>query len=423
MLGLGLLGGLSVGAAPESAWSQAIPPIPPEVDAVTESNAEETLSDTQRASVAIISRTIRTRVDDALRPGSAFSAGFFFDSPGTDEDDEDPDNEESRLLGADPALAYGQQGAASGKLGEGQWFEGSLSLWVSPSVTFVENDFSSTAFDGTIVTPLAGVDYTLTDGPVVGLALGYERVRLDTSFIDGSVDSDAFVVTPYVGWAPIPELLLTAGFSYNAVNFDSLQRLSPGPTVTGDFDGSRLSGFASATGYAPNEWHGIEPLTLSATLGTRLSRERQDAHTNSLGFEVEERTAYLGQLNFSIRGAYAVGWGGETRGEVFIEPGFNYDYRQSEVDVLSGARAGSRPDRGHHCHRVHLQGRAGDHGGGGVSARVRPPECGQRHADGERAHRVLRRRRHARVVASSDLPRGLRQDIFPAPRRGGRCVR
>ncbi|MEM6678754.1 MAG: autotransporter outer membrane beta-barrel domain-containing protein [Pseudomonadota bacterium] len=305
------------------ATAQVFPALPPETGQLNSSGVEETANDVLRSSTVIILRNIETRAFDALSRGRRFGPG----GPGSTPDLDDEGEQQS--------LRRARPGYSAGKDGDGSWYIGRLGIWANPAVSFIENDFESTAFDGFIITPLIGADYLIDDGIVVGLSLGYEGTRLDTDFNNGELDSDGFVITPYAGWAPHPNVQLTAGFSYTALEFDSAQALL-GTTATGDFSGNRLAGFVRATGFAPNEWHGIEPLTLSAGIGTRLARQRQEEHVNSLGLPVAEEKSYLGQLNLALRADYAIGLTPSANGTAYLEGGFNYDYRQSETEVAIG---------------------------------------------------------------------------------------
>jgi len=67
-------------------------------------------------------------------------------------------------------------------------------VWGSYSYTDFDNDLSSTAFDGNSHSFLGGVDVSLWDNTVLGVAFGYDNGDIDTTFNGGNQDIDSYTV-------------------------------------------------------------------------------------------------------------------------------------------------------------------------------------------------------------------------------------
>ncbi len=113
--------------------------------------------------------------------------------------------------GAATGLAAGEAAVASDTRRWGVWVNGALS-WQS-------NNSDRARFHGTTYTTLAGVDYTITDRIVAGLAIGNDQSWLNTSFNDGSMTTSGFVAAPYVAFSLLDNLILdvtgAVGLAYN----------------------------------------------------------------------------------------------------------------------------------------------------------------------------------------------------------------
>jgi hypothetical protein len=92
-------------------------------------------------------------------------------------------------------------------------------VWVNGALSWQSNNSDRSRFHGTTYTTLAGVDYTITDRIVAGLAIGNDQSWLNTSFNDGSMTTSGFVAAPYVAFALLDNLILdvtgAVGLAYN----------------------------------------------------------------------------------------------------------------------------------------------------------------------------------------------------------------
>lgn len=224
-------------------------------------------------------RLTATRID--LRVNDALSrAGL----AGGDRDEEE-ENDEVAALSRRAA-----QGSGSGR----------IAAWGSAGFRRLKDEGRGRAFNGTLTNPLVGVDYALPSGWVFGLSAGLERSDLETEFNNGRLESLGALISPYVGRAIGQNIVVDAGLGYVRLDYD---RTRAGGTVRGSFDADRLFAFANVTGYAPQEWHGVERLSLRARLGFRYSNEDQSSFAEG-GARVPGGTIELGQASFGGEARY-----------------------------------------------------------------------------------------------------------------------
>ncbi|MEM9144648.1 MAG: autotransporter outer membrane beta-barrel domain-containing protein [Pseudomonadota bacterium] len=245
--------------------------------AAPDAGIEATTSETSRSVTTRISTTISDRISQALRV------------------------ERSRDGEEDEARGFGRRGLArdgeDGFLGDA-----ALSGWTTASLTFLENDGAGTEFDGEVMNPLVGIDATLEQSIVVGIALGYEGADLDTTFNGGTLDSDGFIITPYAGTRVGDFVVVDGGFGYARVSYDRA-RFDGAGTVTGDFDGDRFFVFANVAGYVPPEILDVEGLQVIGRLGFRYSHEDQSSFVEN-GQRIEGDSIELGQVSFGAEAKY-----------------------------------------------------------------------------------------------------------------------
>lgn len=210
----------------------------------------------------------------------------------------------------------------------GSWLSGPVAGWGSGSVAFLDNDSAAGAFEGEVYTPLLGADYVPAPGVVVGLSLGYEGTDLDTTFNDGTLDGDGVAITPYAGAAVGEHVILDAGVGYTRLTYD---RTRLGGALRGEFDADRIFVFANATGYAPADWHGVEPLTIKGRVGFRYSHEDQDGFLEN-GVRIEGGTVELGQAVIAGEARYTLTPASLERVDLFARA-------EGTIDAIRGDRA------------------------------------------------------------------------------------
>lgn len=198
--------------------------------------------------------------------------------------------------------------------GAGAGDGGLQSLWVNTSYTDFENTFSRTAYDGATHLLLAGLDFTLSENVLLGLALSTENTDIDTLFNFGNQEVEGVTIAPYFGWLITDNLSLDISLGKTDTDTDQYRTVGtieilPGPVlvnsitaVTSSPSGERkftalnLNGFWSA-----GNWH------YGARLGHLSASSDQDGYTESDGTAVEASSVDLKQTQLGGDVAYGSG--------------------------------------------------------------------------------------------------------------------
>ena len=176
-----------------------------------------------------------------------------------------------------------------------------LGVWLTPSVSWLDDDNIASRYDGNLYLIMVGADYKVTDRLLLGVSTGYEDIDLDTQFNDGTFQSQGFTIAPYVGFVILDGLTVDAILAYTFLNNDVERDRTTGEILAGDYDSGRSMVSANLNYYALlNNW------SLSAIAGYMYVSEDQDAYeqtgayTNSVG----QFTAYLGEWRLGGRAGY-----------------------------------------------------------------------------------------------------------------------
>jgi len=193
-------------------------------------------------------------------------------------------------------------------------------LWMSGSWTDLENDLSSTAFDGDLFLFMGGFDHMFTSRLLVGLALGYEWSDLDTTFNNGTLDSGGFTVSPYAAYLFTDYLSADVMVSYTILNYDVARA---GGNITGSYGAER---FMVSTGL--NYFYLMDNWNFGAGLGYMYSNEDVDRFIESNGTINNKRDADLGEVRFGGRVGYFF-----DKFEPYFSAYYVYDASMEEIIV------------------------------------------------------------------------------------------
>lgn len=221
--------------------------------------------------------------------------------------------------------------------------------WVSGSWTDVEDDNTDTAFEGDVYTLVGGMDYKVTAQTVIGLAVGYEDVDIDTEYNDhpttgtnGSLEGDGWTVAPYIGveLGDNAHADLTLGYSdleYDTVRFDP----NTGNRIVGSTDGERYFVNAAVSGshMFDQNWH------LHGKGAIFYATEEKDdfTETESNGATIAQNgeDSDLGQFLLDARLGYLFD---------YVEPyalvGLEFDFAKDDAPVAAGQTASLEDDFG-----------------------------------------------------------------------------
>jgi len=183
--------------------------------------------------------------------------------------------------------------AASRPRGPSDYDERRWNAWISGDIAGVNVDRAGAAFDGRLYSVLGGVDYKVVpEHLLIGIAGGWERYDLDTSFNGGTFKGTGYTVGPYLGLKIAPSLVLDLWAGWTRVNYD-LTSNATGAPENGSFYANRVFVSANLTGHF--QWNGFR---ITPRAGVIYAHERQPDYTGSLGNPVAAQTIELGKATF-----------------------------------------------------------------------------------------------------------------------------
>lgn len=168
--------------------------------------------------------------------------------------------------------------------------------WVQGAYSSVENSQIGAQFDGSVYNGLIGLDYSVSDRAVVGLALGYETADIDTSFNRGKIESNGFTVSPYVGFALNNTWSVSLLGGYSWLTYDVTRNTN----VTASYDAERWFTAASLDGN-----YGFGRVSVRPTVGVLYLEEKGDAFRDSSGSQSLESKSKLGRITAGATVGYA----------------------------------------------------------------------------------------------------------------------
>jgi outer membrane autotransporter protein len=211
--------------------------------------------------------------------------------------------------------------------------DGRLGVWVSGNWTQIEDELSSTAYDGDLYSALVGADYQFNDRFLGGIALGYESADIDTKFNTGSIEADGFTIAPYAGYVLNRYLTVDVAGGYTFADYD-LSRTTAGGIVTGSTEGDRWF-----VGGNLNAYYAVNRVTLGGRVGYLYTKENQDAFTESNSTANSENDISIGQFRVGGTVGYQLG-----KVEPYVTGTYVYDAQQEKI-VVSAAQAAPKNDR------------------------------------------------------------------------------
>ncbi len=189
-----------------------------------------------------------------------------------------------------------------------------LGLWTSYEHSNFKNTFIPTAYDGVTNHFLVGIDYAILDNLIVGLAVGYEKSNIDTTFNRGKVTSKGYSFSPYLGLLVDDTWGITLNAGYTKMTTDQF-RMFGVTRIDSDTDGKRW--FVSANFNATWQFNNF---IFIANTGVIKAGNQDDAHTNSLGINIVSKSTQMSTLNIGAEMAYHL---------IQFEPYFSIDFNHN----------------------------------------------------------------------------------------------
>jgi hypothetical protein len=218
----------------------------------------------------------------------------------------------------------GQAAAAGGS----NW-----NAWVALGQVNVGYSFQPLQSGGTAGLVLGGVDYTIGNSVVLGLALSFERTRIDTAYNGGNINGNGYSVAPYVGWQINRSWLLDATLGFGRTRLDSTDNSVAGG-ITGSNTSDRTLGSIGLTyGQAVGRWNLTGKGSLIAV------ENRFSAFTQSNNNFVGGSTTHTTQLRLGANAAYNAGNFSPFAGVAYI-----YDVQAPTQAALAGQNAANDRD-------------------------------------------------------------------------------
>ena len=208
-------------------------------------------------------------------------------------------------------------------------------MWGSYSYTDYENDLSSTAFDGSNHSFLGGVDFGFWDNTIIGIAFGYDKGDIDTTFNGGNQDTDSYTIAPYFGALLTDSMSVDFSVGYSNVKYDQFRvttgtttQITSSPIADRWFSAFNLNGVSYY-----DKW------ILGARVGALYASSVTESFTESNGTVVGENRTKVGSV--SIAGDAAYSW---KDFEPFVNLAYNYDFSLREISVTTGPQPSNDTD-------------------------------------------------------------------------------
>lgn len=161
-------------------------------------------------------------------------------------------------------------------------------VWLQALWANVDRNEAALSMRGNIYNALGGVDHLFDGIYRVGLAVGYEQVRLHTMYNQGTYNSDGVSLSPYGAITLSPHWTIDATAGYSFMHYHTAQQSD---LVRSTFDGGRFMAATNVTGgFAAGAWR-FQP-----KLGISYARELQDAHHDNNGAAIDSNAFSIGSM-------------------------------------------------------------------------------------------------------------------------------
>jgi Autotransporter beta-domain len=223
------------------------------------------------------------------------------------------------------------EGATGLNAGDGSSL--SYGVWGNYSYSDYENDLSSTAFDGTNHGFLGGIDFSFWGDSILGVAFGYDKGDIDTTFNGGNQDTDSYTIAPYFGALLTESLSLDFNIGYSRVEYDQF-RILTGTQISSSPDADRWFGALNLNGVTYyNNW------ILGGRLGALYATSVIDSYTESNGTVVAKSKNKSSTLSIAGDVAYSF-----QNYEPFLNVSYQRDLSLRKISVTTGPQPSNDND-------------------------------------------------------------------------------
>ena len=232
-----------------------------------------------------------------------------------------------RVRSAQPSVQSltGIMGVGSGGLAAGDDMD-AFGVWGTLGYSNIEDDFTSTAFDGDVLTGLVGADLFVNENLLIGGTVGMEKTDIDTRYNAGTSESDGLTMALYTAYIVDDMWSVEGLFGYANTNTD-MTRSATGIEVRGETDSQRLYGsFAANANFYPDDYW-----TLSGSARYTFATEHVDEFTETDGTFVPQDDVSVGIIQLGGRASWTDG-----KFEPFGSLSLEYENVQKKIVVPTG---------------------------------------------------------------------------------------
>lgn len=170
--------------------------------------------------------------------------------------------------------------------------------WISLSTSEVGYKFQPLQSSGHVDVGLVGLDYTFANNLTTGVAVAWDRGRIGTSFNNGNLNTDGYIVAPYLSWRFTPAWTLDGSVGFGHAKISQTDNSTPGG-ITGNYGDNRALGSLSlAYTKMVSKW------IFTGRGGYLVSQDRYDQFTLSNGTTIGSATNNNAQIRLGGQAMY-----------------------------------------------------------------------------------------------------------------------
>ncbi|HEY4374537.1 MAG TPA: autotransporter outer membrane beta-barrel domain-containing protein [Burkholderiales bacterium] len=228
--------------------------------------------------------------------GSATYGTLFFGGLGSGNVGGGSGNSNTSGLGSSRfAMSTRDTGRAAAGMGS-NW-----NAWIALSESDVGYKFQPLQSSGHVDVSLVGLDYTFANNLTAGLALSWDQSRIGTSFNSGNLNSNGYMVAPYLSWRFTPAWSLDGTLGWGHSKVSQNDNSTPGG-VSGNYGDDRFIGSVSLAYTAM-----VQKWIFTGRGGYLASQDRYGQFTLSNGTAVSGATNNNEQVRLGGQAMYNAG--------------------------------------------------------------------------------------------------------------------
>ena len=232
-------------------------------------------------------------------------------------------NELMTVVGDGIGEALGMGGFGSSMRGQssGDYYQDGQGVWFKIVGSGLKSTRAGGNYDGHQVSGMFGLDYTLDDTMLFGIAISMEDLDITTSYNSGSFEGDGVSIFPYAGIKLRPNLLLNLMVGYSYLGYDTTRNGG----ITGKFKGQR---FLNQAELRANYMFGN--LQIQPSMELSYFHEVRDSYTESDNTYVPGNSISVGQYGTGLTASYRL-----DRMTPYLRLRATHNFVQSEVSTLT----------------------------------------------------------------------------------------